>query len=109
MENASIDYDGYNLFDIPNQTGTPERRLILALLERAILDFVGNEQKEALESEQWIFNDDLGGEDDQFSFNWTCLQLDLDANHIRRKIREMPKRGLSRLAPWYMKEASISA
>ena len=105
MENASIDYDGHNFFDIPNQTGTPERRLILALIERAILDYVGNEQKEAIDAGQWIFGTELGGEDDKFSFAWCCMQLDLDTHSIRSKIYAMPKRGQSRLAPWYNKTA----
>ena len=104
MQNPQIDYDGYQFFDIPNQTGTPERRLILAILERAILDFVGNEQKEALDAEYWMFGDD-GDDDSQFSFTWACSQLDLSPATVREKIRQMPKRGECRLAPWYMKKA----
>jgi hypothetical protein len=104
MENLILDHDGYNLFDTPNETGSPERRLILAVIERAILDYVGNEQKEAQDAKLWIFSDEFGDENDQFSFDWACFQLDLDAATIRRKIHNMPKRGTSRLAPWYMKQ-----
>ena len=105
MQNPSIDYDGYQFFDIPNDTGTPERRLILGILERGILDLVGNDAKEALEAEFWLFEDE-SDEEDQFSFRWVCGQLDLDFPLVRQKIKAMPKRGESRLAPWYMKKAS---
>lgn len=105
-----IDGSAHTILDIPNQTGTPERRLILAILERAILDFVGNDQKEILEAEAWIFGDDDDAENNDnfmtFSFAWVCQQLDLDIEDIREKIRAMPKRGESRLAPWYLTKVS---
>lgn len=104
-----IDGSSNSLLDIPNPTGTPERRLILAILERAILDFVGNDAKEVLTSEDWMFGDDDDEDDDvmtEFSFRWVCQQLDLDLKDIREKIKAMPKRGESRLAPWYLSKAS---
>lgn len=93
--------DAYQLFDIKNETGTPERRLLLAIIERAILDYVGNEAKEKEEAGFWLFLDSSDSED-QFSFEWTCSQLDLQSKAIRDKIKKMPMRGDSRLAPWYM-------
>ncbi len=100
-----IDHDAFRLIDIPNLTGTPERRLLLAVLERAILDFVGNDQKEVTEAGEWIFDDDVEANGD-FSFGWICQELDLDVRHIQNKIRNMPKRGDSRIAPWYLTKAS---
>lgn len=106
-----IDGSANSLLDIPNPTGTPERRLILAILERAILDYVGNDTKEVLASQEWMFGDDDNDDDDddivpQFSFEWVCQQLDLDVEDIREKIKAMPKRGESRLAPWYLTKVS---
>lgn len=100
-----IDYDAYRLIDIPNLTGTPERRLLLAVLERAILDFVGNDEKEVNEATGWIFDDEDDGSGD-FSFGWICQELDLNVRDIQEKIRKMPKRGDSRIAPWYLTKAS---
>ena len=100
-----IDYEAYRLFDIPNMTGTPDRRLLLAIVERAILDLVGNDQKEAQSAEAWLFDEDDDTES-QFSFAWICQELDLQLYDIRTKIRNMPKRGENRMAPWYMAKAS---
>ncbi len=93
----------------PNMTGTPERRLLLAILERAILDFVGNEPKEIEEAERWLF-----GELDQpsaghFSFTWVCEQLDLDPYRIANKVRSMPRRGTRKVAPWYFQKTAANA
>jgi hypothetical protein len=102
-----IDRDASSLFDVPNSTGSPERRLLLAVLERAILDFVGNDPREVEEAAEWLFGD-LPSEDEddtppptQFSFVWICEELDLDPLSIAAKIRLMPKRGARKVAPWY--------
>lgn len=100
-----IDYDAYKLFDAPNMTGTPERRLLLAIVERAILDYVGNDEREAANAEAWLFDED-DDSDSNYSFAWVCQELDLNIFNIREKIRSMPKRGDSRIAPWYMTRAS---
>lgn len=111
-----IDNDAFNLFEIPNLTGTPERRLLLAILERAVLDLVGNDEKEAQEAEDWLFGELLSEETDiaqsrahhaaMFSFPWVCDQLDLDQARISTKIRNMPKRGKNRIAPWHLAKRS---
>jgi len=101
-----IDRDAFVLFDSPNMTGTPERRLILAVLERAILDFVGNDEKETEAAEAWLFGDLEEKNFTEFSFPWICQELDLETDNIAKKIREMPKRGSQRVAPWYFTRAS---
>ena len=95
-----VDSTGTPLFHAPNQTGTPERRLLMAILERAILDFVGNNEREILEAEEWLFDTDASP-DCSFSFEWLCQQLDLDSSSIAQQVRAMPKRGTRRVAPWY--------
>ena len=72
----SIDQDEMTLFVIPNLTGTPERNLLMAILERAILDFVGNDGEALREAEDWIF--DLPSPAMPFTFSWICQQLDLN-------------------------------
>lgn len=104
-----IDHDASNLFEIPNPTGTPERRLLLAILERAILDYVGNDQREMEEAEEWLFSERDTPRNEAFSFPWVCHELDLDVGHIAEQIRLMPKRGSSRIAPWYIRDAQKAA
>ncbi len=102
----AIDDDAVALFDFPNQTGTPERRLLTAILERAILDFVGNDEREVDDAQEWIFSDLENPNAGEFSFPWLCRELDLDVKFIADKIKSMPKRGTHRIAPWYFSKAS---
>lgn len=90
-----------DFFETPNHTGSPERRLLLAVLERAILDYVGNDRREVEEAEIWLFGDREDSELVTFSFRWVCQQLDLDVKKIAATISAMPKRGSRRVAPWY--------
>ena len=101
--NTQIPYstESHSYYEEPNFTGSPERRLLLAILERAILDFVGNDSREIQGSSDWLFGDD-SEDDGEFSFGWVCRQLDLDPESIAEHIRMMPKRGSHRIAPWYL-------
>lgn len=101
MFRTAIDPEAVNLIDFPQLTGTPERRLLLAILERAILDYVGNDEEEVAQAEGWIFEESDNPSYDEFTFSWVCLQLDLDPRHISATIRKMPRRGAQRVAPWY--------
>ena len=104
---VSFDVDALDIFGGQSERGTPERNLLMAVLERAILDFVGNDQKEVNHAEQWLFEDEEKSNDQTpFSFAWVCQQLDLDRNFVAETVRAMPKRGTRRVAPWYfMKQA----
>ena len=97
----SLADDEFNLFEVPNPTGSPERRLLLAVLERAILDYVGNDSKEVAEAEEWIFSEIDDPSFTAYSFPWICQELDLDVATIAKSIEAMPKRGKNKIAPWY--------
>ena len=102
----SIDVEAAEYADAPNEKGTPERNLLMAILERAILDFVGNDVKEMEDAEEWFFTDLDDPPLDEFSFPWLCQQLDLDPVFVADTVKNMPKRGHRRVAPWYfMKQA----
>jgi len=101
--------DEFNLFEVPNLTGSPERRLLLAILERAILDYVGNDKREVEEAEAWIFGDLADPKYSEFSFSWLCQELDLDMPHIAKVIFDMPKRGSRKIAPWYFSKPTNDA
>jgi hypothetical protein len=99
-----VDPEASSLIDMPQLTGTPERRLVLAVLERAILDYVGNDPQEVTTAESWLFDDvtNLTPEPyGDFSFPWVCQQLDLDMFQVAAVIKRMPRRGKHRVAPWY--------
>ena len=110
-----IDVDGDAIYQEPNFTGSPERNLLMAMLERAILDYVGNETKESLKAEEWLFgetfneNSKFKTQFEHFSFAWVCHELDLDPFHISNIIKSMPKRGNRRVAPWYFENHAQSA
>ena len=99
----AIHIDADNSFGPPRERGTPERNLLMATLERAILDYVGNHKAEVQAAEDWIFADTDTYKPVLFSFAWVCEQLDLEPRKIAQIIRDMPKRGNRRVAPWYFK------
>jgi hypothetical protein len=103
----AIDSDAGSIIDVPNPTGTPERRLLLAILERAILDYVGNDSVEVVEAETWLFGgDDDDSDNDLFSFPGICRELDLDPITVAARIKGMPRRGHHRVAPWYFTKSA---
>ena len=82
--------------------GTPERNLLMATLERALLDYVGNNNKDKEEAKAWLFS--KAGVSQIFSLEWICEQLDLDINMVKNTVRNMPMRGNKKMAPWYFPE-----
>jgi hypothetical protein len=102
LNTYALDVEVNSIFDMPNQTGSPERRLLMAIFERALLDYVGNDKREYEEAKEWLFEGMPNEQMIQFSFSWICHQLDLELDEIRKKIIDMPRRGASRIAPWYL-------
>ena len=102
MFSPVIDPEAFTFMDTPQLTGTPERRLLLAVLERAILDYVGNDETEVQTAKDWLFGDTEAHTASEFSFAWVCQQLDLDPAHTADLIGKMPRRGKNRVAPWYL-------
>ena len=104
-----IDNHALDAFGAPNPTGTPERNLLLAVLERAILDYVGNDQKERERAADWLFvseNDENDEDEDEdhkesYSYAWICEQLSLCPIGVKKFIKSLPKRGERKVAPWY--------
>lgn len=77
--------------DIPaNARISGERRLVSAILRRAILDFLGDSKDLISESEIWIFK---GTEEREYSFNWICETLGIDSTGLKSKLRELRDSG----------------
>lgn len=68
----------------------PCRRLVLAVLERALLDAMGrtNRPTECDEARAWLASDD----ETPFSFRWVTSQLGIDGDWLRGRIlRRTPR------------------
>jgi len=68
---------------------SPEKKLLVAMLERSIVDFigVGCSRTEMLDAIVWI----LSPENLPFSFIWVCEELELPFVKIRNKLCEAAK------------------
>lgn len=67
-----------------SQSYTPERELLIATLDRAVLDFHGNNQEDLKDAQDWLFNELDSG--DIFSFNWICEHLGVNPGAVRIRI-----------------------
>lgn len=60
-----------------------ERKLLAACLDRTIRDLFLPDQQHKREALSYILNKD---NNDDFSFNWICLHLELNPDNLRRHI-----------------------
>ena len=108
MFTPKLDEEVISMLGIDDHSSTPERRLLAALLERAILDYVGNDSSEVDAAQEWLFDwqlEDANAPMRDFSFRWVCHYLDLNAVKVAAFIKAMPKRGSHRVAPWYFNKS----
>src|SRR5262245_48483212 len=68
---------------------SPCRRLVAAVLERALLDAVGptSKQPDREDALAWIESD----VEEPFSFRWVSLQLGMDPDCMRSRVRRMQR------------------
>ena len=71
--------------DVP-QAGSfvPEKRLLAAVLQRAITDFVSGEGEVKEGARAWLLDDTVT--DAPLTFHFICEALDLDVDSLRRAI-----------------------
>ena len=71
--------------DVPNDGGkVPEKRLLAAVLQRAISDFMTGEGEVRDSARAWLLEDEPA--DAPLSFRFICEALDLDLNSLRKAI-----------------------
>jgi len=71
--------------DIPSQGGyVPEKRLLAAVLQRAITDYVSGEGELREGARLWLLDDELT--DAPLTFRFICEALDLDVGSLRGAI-----------------------
>lgn len=86
--------------EMSKQLQVPERNLLVAMLERAIFDYVGNHPGERSEAEKWLFGEDDMGRV-EFSFPWVCCQLNLNHAEILQRIQGMQPRQYLKTQQWW--------
>ena len=85
--------------DFENGYSLPEKNLLVAMLERALLDYLGNQRVETEEAYEWMYSDaDIN---DEFSFNWICMHLDLCPSDVRENVQAMRRRGETGASRWW--------
>lgn len=65
----------------------PERELLIAVLDRAVVDYHGAKGEMRLSAAEWIFGNPESSE--TFSFCWVCEYLDLRPKCIRQEIERL--------------------
>ena len=71
--------------DIPSQGPyVPEKRLLAAVLQRAITDFIGGDGEVKDGARAWLMEEEQG--DTPLTFRFICEALDLDLVSLRKAI-----------------------
>ncbi len=86
-----------------NGSFVPEKRLLAAVLQRAVADFLGGEADVKVEAGSWIFSDDSSNGDDDsedppLSFRFICEALDLECDSLRKAILAQSEAGATELS-----------
>ncbi|MCC6219910.1 MAG: hypothetical protein IT291_01575 [Deltaproteobacteria bacterium] len=74
-----------------NHSSTPERNLLVAMVQRALLDYFGTCFLEKKNATEWLFaeQEPTETENQVFSFSWICDQLDLEQEQVLSQISKM--------------------
>lgn len=77
---------GWSNSDVSDEfrNSVPEKRLLAAVLQRAVTDFVSGEGELKNCAKSWLMDDDFI--DVPLTFKFVCEALDLDVNNLRRAI-----------------------
>lgn len=79
--------------DVPaSGSVVPEKRLLAAVLQRAITDFIGADGEVKDGARQWLLED--GPSDSPLSFLFICEALDLDHESLRKAILLQQEQGV---------------
>jgi hypothetical protein len=64
-----------------------EHELLVAILDRAVLDYYSKRDLLRLPAEEWLFT--TAEVQSMFSFDWICEHLDLDPEAVRKRVAEL--------------------
>lgn len=65
----------------------PEKKLLVAVLQRAVTDFVTGDEEMKSESYEWIMDEALFDEEIPLTFRFICEALDFDVDSLRTAIK----------------------
>jgi hypothetical protein len=83
---------GWSNSETPNSgVLLPEKRLLAAVLQRAITDFLSGDADVQADSCQWLMDDEPTGS--PLTFQFVCEALDIDADGLRKQISFQKARG----------------
>lgn len=72
--------------DVPSAgSQVPEKRLLAAVLQRAVTDYLGGEGEIQEGARAWLFDDEPT--DAPLTFRFICEALDLDAGSLRNAVQ----------------------
>ena len=84
----------------PDDRLTPEKRLLLAVLEQAIRDVLDHDKPHGKQAERWFFEDWNTEHSLPFSLSWICRHLDIDMTQTQKKVREFIEHGIPAGMAW---------
>ena len=70
-----------------NKLSAPEHELLVAILDRAVLDFYSKRQALRDPAKEWLFEAEEGRE--LFSFDWICDHLNLEPQAVRKQVSQL--------------------
>ena len=99
-----IDDEYSELIESREWMEVPERRLLYAILERAVRDAMGSNIEESLEAREWLYG---GGGSSLFSFGWICDALDIGKERFLSRVTALlNKKTFARHYPKFREEAA---
>lgn len=80
----------------------PEERLVLAVLERAVRDFIGGSAADASDAREWLYAAAASGEPEPYSFPWICEQLGLLPREVLTRLELALKQSKEGSLPFFL-------
>ena len=89
----------------PQGNSVPEKRLLAAVLQRAITDYIGGEGELQEGARAWLFDEEPT--DAPLSFKFICEALDLDSGSLRVAIQHQAQAAATGAPAELLREASV--
>lgn len=70
-----------------NNGFVPEKKLLVAVLQRAVTDYMTGDEETKAESYEWISNNDLIHDEKPLTFRFICEALEFDIDSLRSAIQ----------------------
>ena len=96
-----IDSDVYSGLD---NCSSPEKRLLLAVLEQGIRDFLDKGKPHSNQAKWWLFDDKDADFHNPFTCAWICKELDIDINLLRERVLFFSENGVPQEIVWIFKK-----